>query len=78
MFISGDRDPVGGMGKGVADIAEMLDEAGVSDLTCRIYKGEKHEIIGSLSDAIAKEEILSWLNDKTEAAVALRRTHLFG
>ncbi|MBR6767885.1 MAG: alpha/beta fold hydrolase [Clostridia bacterium] len=77
-FISGERDPVGGMGKGVADIAEMLDEAGVSDLTCRIYKGEKHEIIGSLSDAIAKEETLSWLNDKTEAAVALRRTHLFG
>lgn len=78
LFVSGERDPIGGMGKGIADIAEALDEAGVSDLTCRIYKGEKHEIIGSLSDAVAKEEILAWLKDKTEAAVALRRTHLFG
>ena len=78
LLVSGERDPVGGMGKGVADVAEALDEAGVSDLTCRIFQGEKHEIIGSLSDAVAKEEILVWLKDKTEAAVALRRTYLFG
>jgi len=78
LFVSGERDPIGGMGKGIADIAEALNEVGVSDLTCRIYKGEKHEIIGSLSDAVAKEEILAWLKEKTEAAVALRRTHLFG
>ena len=77
LFVSGERDPVGGMGNGVAELAEALEDAGVSDLTCRIYKEEKHEIIGSLSDTLAKEEILAWLKDKTEAAVALRRTNLF-
>lgn len=76
LFISGSRDPVGGMGNGVAELCEALEDAGVCDLTCRIYPEEKHEIIGSLSDAVAKEEILAWLKDKTEAAVALRRTHL--
>jgi len=77
LFVSGERDPLGGMGEGITALAEEMKEAGVTDLTCRLYKGEKHEIIGSLSDSLAKEEILAWLNDKTEAAVALRRTHLF-
>ena len=76
LFVSGEYDPVGGMGKGITELTEALEEAGVSDLACRIYKGEKHEVIGSLSDALVKEEILAWLKDKTEAAVALRRTHI--
>lgn len=78
LFVSGKRDPLGGMGEGITSLCEDLTEAGVSDLTCRLFAGEKHEVIGSCSDDRAKEVILDWLKDKTEAAVALRRTYHFG
>ena len=77
LFISGERDPLGHMGDGIPSLVESLTEAGVSDATCRMYAGEKHELLNSLSDSLVKEEIISWLKDKTEAAVALRRTYLF-
>ena len=78
LFLSGERDPLGGKGVGIQSLVEALDEAGVSDVTLRLYPKEKHETIGSLSDALVKEDILAWLKDKCEAAVALQRTHLFG
>ena len=77
-FLSGERDPLGGAGEGIRALVDDLIEAGVSDVSYRLYQGEKHETLGSLSDALVKEDMLRWLKEKTEETVALQRTDLFG
>lgn len=78
LFLSGERDPLGGCGEGIRALCSDLDEADASDVSCRIYKGEKHETLGSLSDATVKSDILLWLKEKTENAIAMRNTAFYG
>lgn len=74
LFLSGKRDPVGGEGTGIEALCERLRESDISDVTCILYEGEKHEIINTPRVApLVREDILRWLTDKTEAAVELRR-----
>ncbi len=70
-FISGERDPLGGRGEGIVALADDLVEKDASDVVYRIYKGEKHETLGSLSDALVRADLLSWLNEKRQAQIAL-------
>lgn len=44
LIISGDRDPVGGMGKGVYEIAGRLEKAG-RQVELRLYPGGRHELL---------------------------------
>ena len=45
LFISGERDPVGGMMKGVERSCTAFEHAGVKDVTLRSYPGLRHEIL---------------------------------
>ena len=45
LLISGDRDPVGDMGKGVRRTADAFRKAGLSDVTVKLYPGLRHEIL---------------------------------
>ena len=45
LFISGDRDPVGGMGKGVRAAYDSFRRAGVRDAELKLYPGLRHEIL---------------------------------
>ena len=78
LFVSGMRDPLGGNGKGIAELVDTLDDLGVCDMTVRLYEGEKHELLDSLSDGIFKEDIVNWLNEKALAAIELQQTSPFG
>ncbi len=74
LFLSGARDPVGGMGKGIVALCEALADADVSDVSYRLYEGEKHEILDV--PAVAPKvwaDLLGWLEEKTEAALLLRQ-----
>lgn len=44
LFISGDCDPVGGMGKGVKKTAAAFRKAGMEQVTVKLYPGGRHEI----------------------------------
>lgn len=44
LLICGSADPVGQYGKGVLQTATRYFHAGVFDLSCHIYPGERHEI----------------------------------
>lgn len=52
-FLSGDRDPVGQMGKGVEKVAAAFRRAGMDDVTVKLYPGARHELFNETN----KEEV---------------------
>ena len=44
LYIAGDGDPVGDMGRGVRAAAKLAQDAGSVDVTCKIYEHMRHEI----------------------------------
>ena len=60
---SGDRDPVGGCGKGVRKVYGFFKDRGVKDLTLRLYEGGRHE----MHNEINRDEVFRDLSDWLEA-----------
>ena len=65
LFVSGDKDPVGQMGKGVQHSFEAFLAAGVKDVSIRLYPGLRHEILNETAqqETIYKD-IGDWLDTK--------------
>ncbi len=61
LFLSGDQDPVGSMGKGVRKVAGMFRAAGCRDVTCKLYPGGRHEMFNEINKQEVLEDLLSWL-----------------
>ena len=62
-FIGGSVDPVGGYGKGVPKTAARFVEAGISDVTFRLFEGDRHEIINELDRDVVYADVLSWIEE---------------
>ena len=60
-FLSGDRDPVGGMGKGVRKVAAMFRSAACWDVTVKLYPGGRHEMLNELNRREVLLDLLAWL-----------------
>ena len=58
---SGEEDPVGGYGKGVKRAWQSLKEAGVTDLTLKLYPEDRHELLNELDRKQIMEDIAGWL-----------------
>ena len=65
-FISGDEDPVGDMGKGVTRAFHAFQEAGISDVTMKLYHGLRHEILNEKSRRFVYQDVLDWLSARLE------------
>lgn len=61
-LVSGDHDPVGGLGKGVMEAYHMYEDAGIKDLTYKLYENDRHEILNELDKQTVYEDILAWMN----------------
>ena len=61
LFISGDRDPVGEMGKGVKRAYEAFRRAGMRDVELKLYKGLRHEILNEDCRAVVYNDLWSWI-----------------
>ena len=60
-FIAGDRDPVGGMGKGVQKACGCFKKAGLRDVSIKLYHGLRHEILNEASRQYVYKDVLDWL-----------------
>ena len=60
-LISGDQDPVGDMGKGVLKVRDLYQKAGISDLSCKLYHGLRHEILNEKTRKFVYQDVLDWL-----------------
>lgn len=64
LFVSGDRDPVGGKGgRGVRDVADGLAAAGVRDVTVSLHPEGRHEMLNETNREDVMAEVIAWLDD---------------
>ncbi len=61
LFIAGDRDPVGDMGKGVTAAYRCFQKAGLRDVTMKLYHGLRHEILNEKSKQYVYRDVADWL-----------------
>ena len=59
LLISGDSDPVGGMGRGVEQVARDMRDAGMKHVEVRLYPGGRHEILNETNrDEVVRDVII--------------------
>ena len=63
-FLSGDRDPVGAMGKGVEKVVRMFRKAGCRDVSVKLYPEGRHEMFNELNRDEVMADLLAWLESK--------------
>jgi alpha-beta hydrolase superfamily lysophospholipase len=62
LVISGDRDPVGGPGgSNVVALAERYRDAGVTDVTVRLYREARHEVFNETNRDEVTADLVDWL-----------------
>ena len=63
-FLSGQEDPVGGMGRGVEQVVRMFQDAGCRDLSLPLYPGARHELFHEQNRREVWADLLDWLEDR--------------
>jgi len=61
LMISGGADPVGGMGKGVTQVADAYRKAG-ADVTLQLFEDARHELLNELNRAEVTAGLIDWLD----------------
>lgn len=59
LLVSGDRDPVGDMGKGVRTVYEMMRKAGLQ-VEMKLFEGDRHEILNELDRSDVYAYLGAW------------------
>ena len=60
-LFSGDADPVGQMGQGVQTVAEQYRQAGLNNITLRLYPGGRHEMLNETNRQEVWQDLIQWL-----------------
>ena len=66
IFVSGDKDPVGGLGDGVRKAYDKFRAAGVKDLSIKLYEGDRHEILNELDREIVYNDLYEWMLKRSQ------------
>ena len=66
-FVSGDKDPVGGQNaEGVKTVAQQFRDAGVRDVTVKLYKNGRHETFNEINRDEATADLIAWIDSKLQ------------
>ncbi|MBR2561654.1 MAG: alpha/beta hydrolase, partial [Eubacterium sp.] len=60
-ILSGENDPVGDFGRGPKQVAEIYREIGLTDVTCKLYPEDRHELLNELDKEQVDRDLLDWL-----------------
>lgn len=63
LIVSGDRDPVGDMAKGVKVVYERMKDAGLN-VEMKLYSGYRHEILNDACKNEVTDDIISFLEEQ--------------
>lgn len=64
LIASGSDDPLAGGGQLIEQLASRYREAGMSDVTVKIYQGARHEIVNETNRDEVTADIIGWLTDR--------------
>lgn len=63
LLISGEEDPVGNYGKGVAGVYERLKKAGAENVSLKLYPGARHEVLNETNRGEVYFDVYRWMED---------------
>jgi alpha-beta hydrolase superfamily lysophospholipase len=64
-LIGGDKDPVGGFGKGMKKTKKALEKQEIQDVEMKLYEGARHELLNeTIRDQVTKD-LIEWLEIRT-------------
>lgn len=61
-LIAGDADPVGNYGRGVRLVYKSYKEAGIEDVSIKLYHNDRHEILNELDRETVYIDVLKWID----------------
>ncbi len=61
-IFAGDKDPVGKNGKGVLKLVKAYKKNGIKDLTYKLYKDGRHEMLNETNKEEVIGDVIKWLN----------------
>lgn len=61
LFVSGENDPVGDMGKGVQKAFRELSRCGIRDLQMKLYPDDRHELLNETDHDVVDADLLTWI-----------------
>ena len=61
LLVSGEEDPVGNYGKGVREVESKLRKKQI-DVSCKLYKGARHEILNDFTYETVLDDIVIFCN----------------
>ncbi|MEX2415085.1 MAG: lysophospholipase [Paenibacillaceae bacterium] len=64
LIFSGEQDPVGNFTKGVVQTYNRFLKMGMEDVTLKVYKGARHEMLHELNREEVCSDIISWIRTK--------------
>lgn len=70
-IFSGSEDPVGDYGQGVNALYDKYFDAGISDLTLKIYENERHEVLTGVKRLEAFDDLSAWIDRVIDAKIEL-------
>lgn len=62
-IFSGDKDPVGKFGKGVINLVNRYKKYGVKDISHKLYKDGRHEMLNEINRDEVMDDIINWLDN---------------
>ena len=65
-IMSGDKDPVGKNGKGVLRLRDRYISLGVKNVSFKLYKGGRHEMLNEINKEEVMNDIISWLDEREQ------------
>ncbi len=64
IFMSGSQDPVGAQGEGVKAAKAKFEEAGIQDISIKLYEDYRHEILNEIGKEVVYQDIYDWMMSK--------------
>jgi alpha-beta hydrolase superfamily lysophospholipase len=65
LFLSGSRDSVGKNGLGMQRAVDAFRDAGMNDITVKLYPEARHEILNEVNKQEVYNDLISWLLSKS-------------
>lgn len=62
LVVAGEEDPVGNYGKGVKACCKQFQALGFTDVTMKLYPGDRHEILNELDRGVVYDDLRNWLD----------------
>jgi len=62
LFISGEKDPVGGFTEGVKKVVETYKSVGIKDIELKFYTNARHEIVNETNRTEVFADVIEWIN----------------